>query len=55
VEVTARTLLLIETPGGVGYGAVGLGAERKEAAAAPALQRLGGGSLAEYTAAQETA
>lgn len=56
VEVTAGTRLLIETPGGGGYGVEGTSAEeRKEVEAAPMLQRLGGGSLAEYTAAQETA
>ena len=56
VEVAPGTRLQIETPGGGGYGAVEASAEeKKDTEKAPSLLRLGGGSLAEYTAAQETA
>eukprot|EP00606_Chrysophyceae_sp_TOSAG23-5_P000165 GSChrysophyteH2.ASY1.ANO1.1022.1 assembled CDS len=57
VNVTAGNRLLIETPGGGGYGPIGAdtGGDSSKKAVAETLQRQGGGSLAQYSAMQETA
>ena len=57
VNVTAGNRLLIETPGGGGYGSIGAdtGGNSSKKAVAEILQRQGGGSLAQYSAMQETA
>ncbi len=55
VDVIGGTRLIIESPGGGGYGPEATSESKAQREPAEPLQRIGGGSLAEYTASQESA